>query len=179
MKKALVIIGSLMVVAIMAGSGFAWGPGHGRGFGSGGDCPGFSGRGAGANLSQEQRDSLAALRQKFIDETYESRSALSQKHQEIRLLMETSSPDRNKLQDLSEEMLDLQKQVRDKMIDFQLEAKKISPELMMGSGFGRGWGKDGNRGGKKGCRGYNQGDQGNRAGCPGQGQGPKAPCYNN
>ncbi len=172
MKKTLMIIGSLMVVAIMAGSGFAWGPGHGRGFDR--DCPGFNGRGAGANLSQEQRDSLAALRQKFIDETYESRSALSQKHQEMRLLMETSSPDSDKLKDLSEEMVDLQKQVRDKMIDFQLEAKKISPELMMGSGFGKGWGKDDQRRGRKACRGYGQGNQ---AGCPGAG--PKAPCYAN
>ena len=136
MKKSIIIISSLLMVALVAGSVFAWGPGKGQRMGSGynQDCRGYGGQGAFNDLSKEQRDELSALRQKFIDETYELRSAKFQKHQEMRMLMETSNPDRTKLSKLSQEITDLQKQVRDKGIDFRLDAKKISPELGMGKG---------------------------------------------
>ena len=101
------------------------------------------------DLSKEQRDELSALRQTFIDETYELRAAKFQKQQEMRMLMETSEPDRAKLGKLSQEITDVQKQARDKRIDFRLAAKKISPELGMGQGFGKG----SRRGGQRGCQG--------------------------
>ena len=155
MKKSIIIISSLLMVSLAAGSVFAWGHGKGRGMGSGfnQDCPRYGGQNAWSNLSQDQRDELGTLRQKFIDETYEVRSAKFQKQQEMRMLMETSDPDRAKLDKLSQEITDLQKQVRDKRIDFRLAAKKISPELGMGKGFGQGRGKGSNRGGQRGCQG--------------------------
>ena len=161
MKKSIIIISSFLMVALVAGSVFAWGPGKGRGTGSGfnQDCPRSGGQGAWNNLSQDQRDELSALRQAFIDETYEFRSAKLAKQQEMRMLMETSNPDRAKLEKLSGEITDLQKQVRDKQIDFRLAAKKISPELGMGGGFGQGRGKGLKRGG--GQRGF----QGQGYGC--------------
>lgn len=163
MKKSIMIISSLLLVGLLAGSVFAWGPGMGRGmgYGDGQYCQGYGGRGGQAalnDLSKEQRDELAALRQKLIDETYALRSASFQKHQEMRMLMETSNPDRAKLSKISQEMTDLQKQLRDKMIDFQLAAKKISPELGMGAGFGQGHGKWANRGNHGGCQRFEDND---------------------
>ena len=159
MKKSIIIISSLLMVALVAGSVFAWGPGKGRGMGAGynQDCPRYGGQSAFNDLSQDQRDGLTALRQKFIDETYEVRSAKFTKQQEMRMLMETSDPDRAKLDTLSQEITDLQKQVRDKRIDFRLAAKKIAPELGMGAGFGQGRGNGSRRGGQGGCQGQGNG----------------------
>ena len=153
MKKLTIMMSSLLLVALVAGSAFAWGPCKGnRGAGSGfnQDCQAYRGQGALNDLSQEQRDGIKALQQKFIDDTYPVRSEMFQKHQEIKMLMETSNPDRTKLLDLSDELTDLQKQMRAKQIDLQLAAKKIAPELNMGKGFGKGHGK---WSGKGGCRG--------------------------
>jgi len=141
MKKPIMIISALVLVALIAGNVFAWEHGKGRRTGCGG-------QGVWNDLSQDQRDELIALRQKFVDETYELRSANFQKHQEMRLLMETSSPDRAKLDKISRELTDLQQQLRDSRIDFALAAKKISPKLGMGPGFGKG---RGNRSGN-GCQ---------------------------
>jgi len=157
MKKSIIIISSFLMLMLAAGSVFAWGHGRGQGMGndSSQDCRRYGGQSAWNDLSQDQRDQLGALRQAFIDETYEIRSAKFQKQQEMRMLMETSSPDRAALARLSGEITDLQKQVRDKRIDYRLAVKKISPELGMGagSGQGRGKGKRFGKGGHGGCRG--------------------------
>lgn len=147
MKKTIIIISSILLVAVVAGSVFAWGPGSGRGMMGGGfnqDCPRYGGgQGKINDLSKDQRDELTALRQQFIDETYELRSAKFEKQQQMRMLMETSNPDREKLSKLSNELTDLQGQVRNKGIDFRLNAKKITPELGRGAGFGQGMGNQG------------------------------------
>ncbi|MDA3915714.1 MAG: periplasmic heavy metal sensor [Deltaproteobacteria bacterium] len=164
MKKTIIIISSILLVAFVAGSVFAWGPGSGRGMMGGGfnqDCPGYGGgQGGISDLSKGQRDELTALRQQFIDETYELRSAKFGKQQEMRMLMETSNPDRDKLSKLSEELTDLQKQVRDKGIDFRLKARKIAPELGKGAGFGQGCGRGSGKGGQRGSHGEGMGYHG-------------------
>ena len=158
MKKTMIGIIAIMAIAFLATSAFSWGHGQrgcggsgqaGSGYGQG--CGGYS-QGCGINnpnawndLSKEQKDELIALKQKFIDDTYEVRSAMMIKHQEMRMLMETSSPDRDKLEALSKAITDLQGQMRSKRIDFQLAAKKIAPELNV-TGLGkRGGGKNGNK----------------------------------
>ena len=175
MKKSMIVITSLLAVALMATSAFSWG--HGRG-NYGRDCQGYNqgngdgqgngygkgygqGNGGDANvwndISKEQRNELTALRQQFIDDTYEIRSSLFQKRHEMRMLMETSSPDRAKLEDISQEMTDLQGQMREKRIDLQLAAKKIAPEINMGGkgghGFGKGYGSGKGNGFRKGGQG--------------------------
>lgn len=140
MKKTMIVLTALLTVGFLATNAFSWG--HGGGSKRGG-CGG-QGYNAMANLTPEQQTELNTLRQKFIDETYETRSAMLNKRQEIRLLMETSAPDKAKLESLSDEMLDLKKAMHDKRIDFVLEAKKITPELNMSAfghhrgGFGKG-----------------------------------------
>ncbi len=71
------------------------------------------------------------------------------------MLMETSNPDRAKLSTLTTELSDLQRQMAEKRIDYQLEAKKIAPELTTSMGYGKG------RGGKRGNKGRFGGGQSN------------------
>ena len=157
MKKSIIIISSLLMVALVAGSVFATGPGkrgnRGHGMGYNQDCPRYGGQNAVANLSQEQRDQFSAIRQQLIDETYELRSEQFDNQQKMRMLMETSNPDRAKIDKLSQKITAVQKQLRDKQIDFQLAAKKISPELGKGKRFGQGFMAQSNRGGQRGCQG--------------------------
>ncbi len=155
MKKSMIVITSLLAVALLATSAFSWGNG---GRGCGGSGQGESNyEGCGANgtnnvwkdLSQEQRDELTALKQKFIDDTYEVRSAMMVKHQEMRMLMETSDPDRDEIDELAKAVTELRTQMQTKRIDFQLAAKKIAPELNglgMGRQGGSGFGGRGNNG---------------------------------
>ncbi|MBC8442366.1 MAG: periplasmic heavy metal sensor [Deltaproteobacteria bacterium] len=156
MKKSIIIISSLLMVVLVSGSAFAWGQGkcQGRGqrmgYGDNQDCPRYGEQGAFNDLSKDLRDALGVLRQEFIDETYELRSAKFAKRQEMKMLMETSEPDRAKLDKLSQEIMDLQKQVMSKRIDFILAAKKIAPELGRGRGFGQGYGEWSGRGGQRG-----------------------------
>ena len=90
-------------------------------------------------LTDDQRNKLDALRQKYIDETAAARASIVAKHEEIRILMETSSPDQEKLHSLAAELTALKKEVMDKNIDMALNAKKIAPEInvsMMIDGHG-------------------------------------------
>ena len=149
MKKAAFIISLTLVLALIAGSVFAWGHGRGRhmwGSGYGGQyCQGFNSGNAYSDLSKEQHDQLNTLEQQYTDETYELRAAQIETRQQIRLLMQTSNPDRVKLTRLYDEMDAVEKQLRDKRIDFLLEAKKIAPDFELG--YGRGFAKS--RGGQR------------------------------
>ncbi|MCG8566480.1 MAG: periplasmic heavy metal sensor [Desulfobacterales bacterium] len=151
MKKRLLVPTFLLALLISAGSALAWQHGYGGGMGS---CPRFD-QGMLKDLSQTQRDDLAALRQKFIDDTYETRNQMMLKRNEMRMLMETSSPDRKKLTELSEDINGLRVTLMDKRIDYVLEAKKIAPELNLGGKFGDNGRRGGCRGMKKG-QGYHQ-----------------------
>jgi zinc resistance-associated protein len=144
MKKSLIIAAALLSVVLVTSNGFA------RGYGKG--CGGVRGYGANggpamADLTDEQKTKLADLRQNFIDETYELRSSMMNQRLNMQMLLETSDPDRNKLAAMSDAILDLQKKIADKRIDFVLAAKKIAPTLKMRGlgGFGLGPGPKGGK----------------------------------
>ena len=159
MKKSITILTSVLLMAFIATSVFAWGHGKGKGRG---DCRGANSQ-VMENLTQEQKDQLTALRQEFIDQTYEVRSAKMIKKQQMKMLLETSTPDRAALAKLSDEILALQKELSDKRIDHILKVKEIAPELAS-MGMGRGGFGKGHGGGKAGCGG------GGRSNCQGGGQ---------
>lgn len=146
MKKTLITITALLIVGFMAASAFAWGHGNGRRGGCGGQ-----GRAMYNDLTDDQKTQLRELRQQFVDATYDTRVALMNKHQEIRMLMETSNPTKAKLQTLSDELLGLKKEMADQRIDFALKAKKIAPELNLLA-----FGPKGDRG-RGGYDGFNKG----------------------
>ncbi|MCP3944355.1 MAG: periplasmic heavy metal sensor [Desulfobacteraceae bacterium] len=132
MKKAMIIITSLLAISLMATYSFAGTHGKDTKHNFSKDCI-YSDQGhknnSWQNLSNEQKTQLKTLHQKFIDETYETRSDLLVKHQQMRMLMETSSPDKAQIKSLSQAVIKLKGQMQNKRIDYQLAAKKIAPEL--------------------------------------------------
>jgi zinc resistance-associated protein len=138
MKRLVVTLGVLMVAAALAVPVMAWGPGFGReGFGPG-DCP-RGNRGA-PNLTDEQKKALGDLRDRFLTETKDLRAQLQDKHEEMDALLDGAAPDAAKAKALQKEISDLRAKLADKRLDFQLEARKISPEagMKLGRGYGRG-----------------------------------------
>lgn len=143
MKRVLIITtAAVLCLAFITPNAFSWSRGgHGRGCGGSGYN---SGNAVFAGLTQEQKGRLADLRQKFIDETYEIRSAMRAKGRDIRMLLETSSPDKAKLTAMSNDIMGLKKEMQTKRIDFILAAKEIAPGLgaddlgFLGLGFGKG-----------------------------------------
>ncbi|WP_022667758.1 Spy/CpxP family protein refolding chaperone [Desulfospira joergensenii] len=148
MKKSMMLIISIAAIALMTTNAFSWGHGKGRAR-MGGDCPRYMDS-AWQDLTQDQQAQLKALRQQFIDDTYEQRASMASIRNEMRMMMETSQPDRDRLLDLSAQLADLRKELGEKRIDFQLAAKTIAPELRMAMGFGMGHGGYGRHGGKGG-----------------------------
>ncbi len=124
-----------------------------------------------ASLTQEQQTQIKALRQAFVDATAIQRVSMVSKHEKIRILMETTTPDRDKLVALTGELADVQKTIMVKGIDFALEAKKIAPELRLPMGLHMGMmqGKGKFHGQRKGLQNCPQ-----VKGCPGQGYGATA-----
>lgn len=172
MKKTIILITALIGITFMASQAFSWGPGNGMGgYGSGTNCPGID-RNAYNDLSRAQQDELSALRQTFVDDTYELRTSLMQKQNEVRMLMETSAPDRAELTRLSDEAADLRKQLQENRIDFMLSAKKVAPELRFGQGMGKGYHKGYGKGNcpRRG-QGYGSGQGKNYGGGQGSGSG--------
>ncbi|MCG8688777.1 MAG: periplasmic heavy metal sensor [Desulfobacterales bacterium] len=140
MKKTLITLTALMTIAFFTANAFAWGHGNGkRGGCRGQNNPMYD------NLTDDQKTQLKELRQQFVDETYETRSAIFAKHQEMRMLMETSNPDKSKLKAMVNDMAEMKKVMALKGIDFALKAKEIAPELRFPMGFGQkgGFGKGG------------------------------------
>ena len=165
MKKNLIVAASLLSVILISSNAFAWGRGGG-GFGRGG-CGGF-GPGQ-VSLTQEQQTQLADLRQKFIDETYETRAAMMDKTRNLDMLMETSAPDKAKATALVNEISELRKQMFNKQIEYTLAAKKIAPALDLGTfrHMGRGLAQGPGLG-----RGFGPCNFDNGADAPGPDQGP-------
>lgn len=179
-KKSIILLTVIISTVTLSTAALAWGPGGGRGCGKRFAQGARNGMVAQLqNLDEEQQAQINALQQKFIDETAEARTGLISKYEGIRILMETSTPDREKMIALVNEIGDLKKQVMAKRIDFALDAKKIAPELDIplsfeGRGGCYGMGMGGFR--MKGCQNLTTGCPGRMgcqtlaAGCPGQAQ---------
>ncbi|MBF0232641.1 MAG: periplasmic heavy metal sensor [Desulfamplus sp.] len=128
-KQTLIKLAVIFTILAMAGTALAWGGAGKRGRAMDSELGGQICAQDWANLTDDQKSQLKALHQKFIDETATTRASMVAKHEEIRIFMETTSPDKAKLHALSAEIMELKKQVMDKKIDMALEAKKIAPEL--------------------------------------------------
>lgn len=135
MKKILTVLTIAMMTCTFATGAFAAPPKQNSGKGLRQDTP----RGC-MNLTDEQQKQLTKLHQKFIDDTYEIRTGIMTLDQQIRMYMETSHPDSAKLKSMVIEKADLEKDLAVKRMEFALDARKISPELLKYMPMGRGLG---------------------------------------
>jgi len=118
------------------------------------------------NLTPDQAGKFFDLKEKFHNDTAPLRKQMMVKHAELAALWKAEKPDQAAITAKQKEVNALRDQMQEKRTAFQLEARKISPEL--GKGFGRGMG-----GGMHHGRGMGPGD------CPmvgpGGGPGPGGP----
>ncbi|MBW1911789.1 MAG: Spy/CpxP family protein refolding chaperone [Deltaproteobacteria bacterium] len=89
-----------------------------------------------ANLTEEQRNQLKELHQKFFDKTAPTRIEHTAKKAELHILLKTSNPDTGKAKAVQKEISDLEAKLAQERIDLMFEARKISPDLPLGKGFG-------------------------------------------
>jgi Spy/CpxP family protein refolding chaperone len=165
MKKTIIVIGLVALMAVGVTYVFAQGPASGPG-------PGRMGQGnwgyqKGLNLTPDQKAKFQELRRKLNDETAQLREALHAKRLELQSLWTNPNADSETIMEKQRGMREPQDQMREKMVQMRLEARGIlTPEQLTqigqareeGPGFGRGHRMGpGGMNGRGGKMGYGQG----------------------
>ncbi len=156
MKKKVVVLGLVVAMVLGVAYAFAQGPGQGPGPGPG-QGPGWRHHERWSSLTPEQQTKIQELRQKFNDETAKLRGTMLTKRIELQSLWSNPKADPKAITEKEKEFRGLQDQMRDKAVQFKLEARKIlTPEQL--SQFGSGWGMGhGFGGGRMSGGGYGMG----------------------
>jgi zinc resistance-associated protein len=170
MKASKISIVVLLALTLSLGlAASAWARPGGGGMGGGMGC-GMMGA---MNLSPDQAGKLFDLKEKFHADTAATRKQVMVKHAELAALWKAEKPDEKAIVAMQKELNALKGQLQEKRVAFQLEARKIAPQLAkVGHGMGMGHG-----GGFMGGPGRGMGP----GGCPmagpggGPGPGPAAP----
>ncbi|UCG65491.1 MAG: periplasmic heavy metal sensor [Deltaproteobacteria bacterium] len=143
MKRIVTIAGIVLLVAAIALPAFAHGRGRGRGHDRMGnwqgspDCCWHYDKGY-TSLTEEQRDQLNKLRQELYDENAKLRNDIRTKSVELNSILNSPDPDPEKAKALQKEISDLRTTMAQNRVNFELEARKIAPELRFGRGYGPG-----------------------------------------
>jgi Spy/CpxP family protein refolding chaperone len=146
MKKMIVVFGLVAVLLLSLTYAFAQGPGFGPGHR--GMPPRESMRQEGlSSLTPEQKVKFQELRQRLDEETAQLKGMMLTKRLELRSLWTNPKADPKAILDKEKELRDLQNQMKDKVIQNKLEARKfLTPEQItefgQGFGMGRGYGRD-------------------------------------
>ena len=142
MKKLLIVLGGVVLVASLAvpllANGPGWSPGHHmRGYrGSDrGSCWGYDR--SHRDLSGEQRIALEELDKKFYEETSKLKNEIRAKSAELNSLFNSTDPDPEKLRAFQRELSELRAKMDDRRLSYELEARKILPESRFSGGYGR------------------------------------------
>ena len=146
MKKAIIALSLVGVILFGITYAYARGPGFGRGE-MGQYCQGFWGSGKGSSLTPEQLNKFKELRQKLNEETAQLRGNILTKRLELQSLWTNPKSDPKVIADKEKELRDLQNQMKDKMFQLKLEARKsLTPDQISEFGQGRkknpGFGRD-------------------------------------
>ncbi|MFZ1987221.1 MAG: periplasmic heavy metal sensor [Desulfatitalea sp.] len=118
--------------------------GHMRGAGMMGNGPedgmgpGRRCAGPGANLTEEQRATLDASREKFHTETQGLRDQIHDKGNALRTEMDKANPDEGKVTNLQKELSKLEGEFDLKAVQHRLEVRKLLPDNAR-PGTGRGY----------------------------------------
>jgi Spy/CpxP family protein refolding chaperone len=146
MKKKMVILGLVTMMLLGVTYAYAQGPGFG---------PGHRGMPSheswqhqeSPSLTPEQKVKFQELRRKFRDENAKLIGEMVTKRLELQSLWTDPKVDPKAILDKEKELRDLQNQMKDKVVQMKLEARKfLTPEQIqnwrpgrgMGPGFGRG-----------------------------------------
>jgi Spy/CpxP family protein refolding chaperone len=140
MKKTLFALSLVTVLILGVTYVYAQGPGSGPGH-KGMASQECWGSGKWSSLTPEQKTKFQELHQKLNEETAQLRGTLLTKRLELRSLWSNPKADSKAIMDKEKEMRDLQNQMKDKMIQFKLEARKfLTPEQIAEFGQHRGMG---------------------------------------
>jgi len=151
MRKLLIIMGLTIIMSL--GVSYVFADDHPKGAGHGGTHQDAGthqheslGPGKALDLTPEQQAKFKELRRKLEDETAQLKGALLTKRLELRSLWRNPKADPKAILDKEKELRDVQNQMRDKIIQNKLEARKfLTPEQISemgpGSGMDHGFGR--------------------------------------
>ena len=144
-KISIVVVLALALTLGLAAS--SWARPGGCGMGGGMGCN------VGAmNLTPDQAGKFFDLKEKCRTDTAAARKQMMVKHAELAALWKAEKPDQAAITAKQKEVNALRDQMQEKRTAFQLEARKIAPELAKGFGCGMGGGMGHGRGmGPGGC----------------------------
>lgn len=118
------------------------------------------GPGKDLNLTPEQKAKFQELRRKVDGETAQLKGTILTKRLELQSLWSDPKADPKAITDKEKELRNLQNQMKDKMVQFKLEARQfLTPEQISDFGPGRGMGRGPGRGGMMGGRGMGPGSE--------------------
>ena len=90
------------------------------------------------DVTKEQRSKLEELERKFYSETTDLRNEIWAKSAELNTIL--NSPDPEKVKILQKELSNLRARMDEKHLAYELEARKILPELRSSGRYGMGYG---------------------------------------
>jgi len=148
MRKTVVVIGLMGLVALTASMAFAWGPGWGRGYGYGPYGPGPAV--VGPTLSAEQVAKIQKIQGDRYAEMAKLRTEMFTKAGELQTLFREPTLDKDKIAAKQKEIAALQAQMQEKALAARTAvAEVLTPEQRAqlpafgpgaGPGFGPGFG---------------------------------------
>ncbi len=142
MKKTIITLGLAALMLMGVTYGYAQGPWVGPGHRAM-HSQEFRGPGKAFKLTPEQKNQFRELRRKFRQENAPLIGAFVTKRLELQSLWTDPKADPKVISDKERELRDVQNQIRDKAVQYQLEARKfLTPEQIAhwnpGWGMGRG-----------------------------------------
>lgn len=150
MKRTMVALGLVGVLALAASAAFAWGPWSGRGVGPFGYGPGYGPGLAGINLSADQTAKIQKIQSDQYAEMAKLRNEMFAKAGELQTLFREPTLDQVKIAAKQKEITTLQAQMQGKALAARTAvAEVLTPEQRaqipafgpgMGPGFGPGFG---------------------------------------
>jgi Spy/CpxP family protein refolding chaperone len=139
MKKLVTTLGILLVVGFLAAPVFAYRGGWGGWSRGPGSC--WQSNGSYGNLTESQNAELNRLEQKFSNDTAKLRDEIWVKSEELNTLLSATDPDVKKVRTLQKEITGLRAEMDRQRIDFELKARKITPNSGYARGYSRGYGR--------------------------------------
>ena len=139
MKKLATTLGILLLVGVLVAPVFAYRGSWGGWSAGPGSC--WQDSETYGNLTESQNAELGRLEQKFSNDTAKLRDEIWAKSEELNTLLNEANPDVKKVRALQKEITALRAEMDRQRIDFELKARKITPNSGYSRGYSRGYGR--------------------------------------